>query len=176
MNNNKKPTEMVKMATSKLGQKGASAAIKKAAPGINAAEVVIQMVTAYTDWKKVAEEEGTKRHAISAEERRAIHQINVQRDLLMTHLERSFDERRENFRQFFDSLDSGDRQGRYCYCRRDFELNRRASAVESLQGHRLCAGCSRCHGRSRHSVRNITDARSYLDCGIQKKGPSIGCD
>jgi hypothetical protein len=105
MNNNKKPTETVKMATSKLGQKGASAALKKAATGINAAEVVMQIVTAYNDWKKVAEEEKTKRHAISAEERRAIHQINVQRDLLMTHLERSFDERRENFRQFFDSLD-----------------------------------------------------------------------
>lgn len=105
MNNKKKPTEMIKMTTSKLGQKGTSAAIKKAGASINAAEVVMQIVTAYNDWRKVAEEEKTKRHAISAEERRAIHQINVQRDLLMTHLERSFDERRENFRQFFDSLD-----------------------------------------------------------------------
>ncbi len=93
----KKPTEMVK-ATTKLGKKGTSEVF-------NAAEVVMQIVTAYNDWRKVAEEEQTKRHAISAEERRAIHQINVQRDLLMTHLERSFDERRENFRQFFDSLD-----------------------------------------------------------------------
>ena len=105
MNNKKKSTEMVKTATSKLGQKGTSAAIKKAGASINAAEAVRQIVTAYTDWKKVVEEEKTKRHAISTEERRAIHQINVQRDLLMTHLERSFDERRENFRQFFDSLD-----------------------------------------------------------------------
>ena len=105
MNNKKKPTEIVKMTTSKLGQKGASAALKKAAAGINAAEVVMQIVTAYNDWKKVAEEERTKRHAISAEEWRAIHLINVQRDLLMTYLERSFDERRENFRQFFDRLD-----------------------------------------------------------------------
>ena len=101
----KKPREMVKVTASKLGQKGTSAALKKAATGINAAEVVMQIVTAYTDWKKIAEEEKTKRHAISAEERRAILQINVQRDLLMTHLEGSFDERRENFRQFFDSLD-----------------------------------------------------------------------
>ena len=93
----KKPTEIIKVAAGKLGQ--------KAAPGINAAEVVMQLVTAYTDWKKIAKEEGTKRHEISSEERKAIHQINVQRDLLMTHLERSFDERRENFRQFFDSLD-----------------------------------------------------------------------
>ena len=101
----KKPTEMVKATTTKLGQKGTSTALKKASAGINAAEVVAQLITAYTDWRKVAEEEGTKRHAISAEERKAILQINVQRDLLMTHLERSFDERRENFRQFFDSLD-----------------------------------------------------------------------
>lgn len=91
----KKPTEMIKVA-GKLGQ--------KAAPGINAVEVVTQIVRAYTDWKKVAEEEKTKRRAIAAEKRKVIYQINVQRDLLMTHLERSFDERRENFRQFFDSL------------------------------------------------------------------------
>lgn len=109
--NEKKPTEMVKKAVNKLGQKGTNAALKKANAGINAAEVVMQLVTAYTDWKKIAEEEGTKRHAISAEERKAIHQINVQRDLLMTHLERSFDERRENFRQFFDSLDRAINKG-----------------------------------------------------------------
>ncbi len=63
------------------------------------------IVSGVVTWKKVVEEEETKRYAISAEERKTIHMINVQRDLLMTHLERSFDERRENFRKFFDSLD-----------------------------------------------------------------------
>ena len=91
-----KPTEMIKVA-GKLSQ--------KAAPGINAAEVVKQLFTAYDDWRKVAEEEKTKRNAISAEKQRAIHQINVQRDLLKTHLERSFNERRKNFQQLFDRLD-----------------------------------------------------------------------
>ena len=34
-----------------------------------------------------------------------IHQINAQRDIPMTYLEHSFDERRENFQQFFEILD-----------------------------------------------------------------------
>ena len=86
--------------------------IEKKGAGMNAAGVVTQLVAAYTNWRKTAKEEKTKRHAISAEERKAIHTINAQRDILMTYLERSFDERRENFRQFFDSLaraiDKGD--------------------------------------------------------------------
>ena len=64
-----------------------------------------QIVKAYADWRKIAKEEETKRQRISAEERMVIHQINAQRDILMAYLERSFDERRENFQQFFEILD-----------------------------------------------------------------------
>jgi hypothetical protein len=81
---------------------------------LNPAESLQQMVSAYTEYLAIAEVERTKRRDIEAWEKEAITRINAQRDLLITYLDRSFDERAENFRALFgvvdDALLSGDNQ------------------------------------------------------------------
>ncbi|MFQ4145659.1 hypothetical protein [Chlorogloeopsis sp. ULAP02] len=73
---------------------------------INPAECLQQMVSAYTDYLKIAEQEQTKRREIEAWEKETITRINAQRELLMAYLDRSFDERAENFRALFAVVDS----------------------------------------------------------------------
>lgn len=64
-----------------------------------------QIVSAYTEYKKTAEQEQTKRREIEAWEKETIARINAQRDILMEYLNRSFDERAENFRVLFNVVD-----------------------------------------------------------------------
>jgi hypothetical protein len=68
-------------------------------------ESLERIVEACTDYMKIAEEERTKRREIEAWEKTTVTKIKAQRDLLMKHLDRSFDERAENFRQMFDVVD-----------------------------------------------------------------------
>jgi ribonucleotide reductase alpha subunit len=68
-------------------------------------ESLERIVEACTDYMKVAEEERTKRREIEAWEKTTVTKIKAQRDLLMEFLDRSFDERSENFRQMFDVVD-----------------------------------------------------------------------
>jgi len=73
---------------------------------LNPAESLEQMVSAYTEYLTIAEQERTKRRDIEAWEKESITRINAQRELLMTYLERSFDERAENFRALFGVVDN----------------------------------------------------------------------
>ena len=73
---------------------------------INPAEPLEQMVSAYTEYLAIAEQERTKRRNIEAWEKESITRINAQRDLLMSYLDRSFDERAENFRALFGVVDN----------------------------------------------------------------------
>ncbi|MGB3760628.1 MAG: hypothetical protein WBA07_30350 [Rivularia sp. (in: cyanobacteria)] len=75
-------------------------------PNFNPAESLQQMVSAYTEYLAIAEVERTKRRDIEAWEKEAITRINAQRDLLITYLDRSFDERAENFRSLFGVVDN----------------------------------------------------------------------
>ena len=59
-----------------------------------------------TQWVTVINEEETRRDEIRAWEETQREIIQVQRDFLLTALDRTFDERRENFRRLFDNLDS----------------------------------------------------------------------
>ncbi|MEW6491473.1 MAG: hypothetical protein AB1589_02820 [Cyanobacteriota bacterium] len=72
---------------------------------MNPAECLQQIVSAYTEYKIIAEQEQTKRREIEAWEKATIAKINAQRDLLMAYLNRSFDERAENFRCLFSVVD-----------------------------------------------------------------------
>lgn len=72
----------------------------------NPTECLQKMVSAYTDYLKIAEEEKTKRRNIEAWEKTTIAQINAQRDLLIGYLDHSFDERAKNFRALFTIVDS----------------------------------------------------------------------
>jgi ribonucleotide reductase alpha subunit len=62
--------------------------------------------SAYTEYKIIAEQEQTKRREIEAWEKETITKINAQRELLMAYLDRSFDERAENFRALFAVVDN----------------------------------------------------------------------
>ncbi|BAY97256.1 hypothetical protein NIES37_11940 [Tolypothrix tenuis PCC 7101] len=73
---------------------------------LNPVECIQQIVSAYAEYKIVAQQEKTKRHKIDAWEKASITKINAQRDLLMAYLDRSFDERAENFRALFAVVDS----------------------------------------------------------------------
>lgn len=73
---------------------------------INPAECLQHMVSAYTDYLKIAEQEQTKRREIDAWEKETITKVNAQRDLLMAYLDRSFDERAKNFRALFAVVDN----------------------------------------------------------------------
>lgn len=72
---------------------------------INPTEFLQQIVSAYTDYLTIAEQERTKRREIEAREKETIAKINATRNLLMEYLDRSFDERAENFRALFTVVD-----------------------------------------------------------------------
>lgn len=69
------------------------------------------MVSAYKDYCIVAEQEATKRAEVRARRDMEFERIRGQRELLMRYLERSFDERRENFARFFDLADEALERG-----------------------------------------------------------------
>jgi ribonucleotide reductase alpha subunit len=69
-------------------------------------EAVQHIVSAGRDYIKCAQQEKTKRAEIDAWEKETITKINAQRELLMEYLDRSFDERAENFRALFAVVDS----------------------------------------------------------------------
>ncbi|MEP0760890.1 hypothetical protein [Coleofasciculus sp. FACHB-T130] len=68
-------------------------------------ECLQKIVSGYTEYKIIAEQEQTKRCEIEAWEKETIANINAQRDVLMAYLDRSFDERAENFRALFGVVD-----------------------------------------------------------------------
>jgi hypothetical protein len=72
---------------------------------ISPMECLSQLAVAYTDYLQIAEIEKTQRREIEANEKVAIAKIHAQRDLLMAYLDRSFDERAENFRSLFKVVD-----------------------------------------------------------------------
>ncbi|NHC33238.1 hypothetical protein [Scytonema millei] len=72
---------------------------------VNLLESLQQVVSAYTEYKIIAEQEQTKRREIEAWEQETIARINAQRDVLIEYLDRSFDERAENFRALFKVVD-----------------------------------------------------------------------
>ncbi|WP_199321884.1 hypothetical protein [Leptolyngbya sp. FACHB-321] len=69
------------------------------------AECFKQIVSAYTEYKTIAQQEQTKRRSIDAWEKVTIARIDAQREFLMAYLDRSFDERAENFRAYFAVVD-----------------------------------------------------------------------
>ncbi len=64
------------------------------------------VLSSANQWVTVMSEEKTKREEIRAWEETQLEAIQVQRDFLLTALDKTFDERRENFRRLFDNLDT----------------------------------------------------------------------
>ena len=63
------------------------------------------MISEYSEYMKLAQQEQTKRREIEAWEKEVIAKINATRDVLMEYLDRSFDERANNFRALFDVVE-----------------------------------------------------------------------
>ncbi len=80
----------------------------------NPLECFNEIISAYKECEKVAQQERTKRREITAWEKTKIAEIQAKRDLVMGYLDRSFDERAENFRCLFEVVDraitTGDNQ------------------------------------------------------------------
>lgn len=70
-----------------------------------------EVLKAADEWVRVHEEEATKRTAILAARDVTLAEIHAKRELFMSYLERSFDERREMFAGLFARLDVAMAQG-----------------------------------------------------------------
>lgn len=64
------------------------------------------VVASANEWVTVVAQERTKRDEIRAWEKSQLEIIHVQRDFLLSALDKTFDERHENFRRLFDNLDA----------------------------------------------------------------------
>ncbi len=64
------------------------------------------VVTSTNEWVTVIAQEQTRRQEIRAWEKSQLEIIHVQRDFLLVALDKTFDERRENFHRLFDQLDA----------------------------------------------------------------------
>lgn len=69
------------------------------------------LVSAWADYKKIAEVEGTKRAAISAFKDTKLSQIETQRNILEQYLSSVFKERAATINGFFERLDKGIESG-----------------------------------------------------------------
>jgi ribonucleotide reductase alpha subunit len=73
---------------------------------LNPHDCLKELVSAYTDYLKIAEQEQTKRREIDAWEKTTVAKINTLREFLIGYLDKSFDERAENFRSLFAVVDN----------------------------------------------------------------------
>lgn len=73
-----------------------------------------KLMVAYQNHQAVVSQEQSKRREISAQEKVVLARIRSQRDIFLTYLNKSFDEREKNFTNLFNVLDqamaSGDNQ------------------------------------------------------------------
>jgi hypothetical protein len=106
----KTPIKASKTSIQRAGGKAlgkvVGATIAKGARAINLFAALEAIVGAYGDYKKVAGQETTKRKGIDAWRRVNLERIKTQREILLTYLERTFDERRANFEKYFEVMDS----------------------------------------------------------------------
>lgn len=74
-------------------------------PPFNPMVCFSQLVDAYTEYQRVVQEERTKRREIAAWEKATLATIEQRRAVMMQFLDRAFNERAENFREFFALAD-----------------------------------------------------------------------
>jgi len=75
------------------------------------AQCVNDVVSAYTEYLKITEQEQTKREQIQAWKEHNLAQIAALRSALITYLERAFDERKAYFQEAFVRIDRAMAQG-----------------------------------------------------------------
>ena len=71
----------------------------------NPAQCINEIVEAWAEYAKIAQEEKTKRREIEAWEKTTLAEIAAKREILISYLDRAFDERQENFQNLFERAD-----------------------------------------------------------------------
>lgn len=74
--------------------------------GLDAMALATNVIDRVGEWVQLVQTQTTKRADIEAWERTTVEDIRAKREVLINYLNRSFDERAENFRRLFDSLDT----------------------------------------------------------------------
>jgi hypothetical protein len=95
-----------KALNSGLVSKMTGEVVKNQVSKINPTEAISQLYSAYSEYKQVVQHEKTKRKEIEAVKKVDIERIHAQRDIIMTYLDKSFDERKDIFKKYFDVLDA----------------------------------------------------------------------
>jgi len=95
----------------KIVAKGAGQALNRLTSMVDALGMVKDIAAEYTKVKTVAEIEKSKRTEIRAESNVELARIAAKKELIMTYLDRSFDERKENFSRLFDLADQALKSG-----------------------------------------------------------------
>lgn len=83
----------------------AAEVLGKAAGPLSAANVLDDILELVREWIQVHEDETTSRVQIAADAEVKIEEIHAKRDLFLTYLDKTFDEREKNFEQLFARLD-----------------------------------------------------------------------
>jgi hypothetical protein len=96
----------------RAGRRAAGKTAVQIIKAVNPAEAVREICTAYCDYRKVVEQERSKRRDIAARKAVDLAAIRAKRDVLLRYLDRTFDERRRNFGRLFEKLDVLIRDGR----------------------------------------------------------------
>ena len=102
---------VAKKVATKIAAKQVGKTIGNGVTAINPVQCVKEISTAYTEYRQIQTQETTKRRQIEAWEKVSLKKIKAQRDLLMEYLDRSFDERKENFSNLFKMLDKAAENG-----------------------------------------------------------------
>jgi hypothetical protein len=81
-------------------------AVSKGAHYLNPLDVVKEVVGGYTDYRKIAEQEKTKRRDIEAWEKTQLEEIRAKKELFLTYMTEAFAERAEIFKGLFVQVDA----------------------------------------------------------------------
>jgi hypothetical protein len=73
---------------------------------VHATAVVNEIISLGREWATVHEQQVTERARIAADKKKTLAEIHARRDIFLTYLDRSFDERQKNFEQLFARLDT----------------------------------------------------------------------
>lgn len=73
--------------------------------GADALQAINAILGACKDYQRVRQEEETKRAGIQAQKEVVLENLRSQKAVILHYLDRAFDERRQNFESFFNSLD-----------------------------------------------------------------------
>ncbi len=95
------PAQLLKISPKTL----ANSSLRAGFPSVNPVDTLNSLVGHITEWKRIGEEEQTKRHSITAQRDVLIEGIRAERDQFMAILEKEYGEREKIYDKSFSMLD-----------------------------------------------------------------------